>query len=650
MLFQEESPDLFGRFRFVGLCRLEYFLQFLMHIMRNYFSNALHALHRYSSKAGLIVAVTLGYAYTLPAQANSSVLRLTETQAVTLGETVQLPHQWTHDPAGMLGVVHYRLTFPKPTQSNALQAVYLPHINMAVKVQLNGQVIGDSGFDSEPMGRYFHTPILYSFSSNLYVEGNNTLDIEIKAYANRFGALSPVSIGEYSMLEPIFARDYFENHTLQVISTALSAIFVLLLIPVWWMRRKSMFAWFIGGSAAWSVSSLNVFLHDVPLPAALWEWIIHISVGLIPLCYGLFIFRLSDLSYPKLERFMLLASGVFIAFSTLFAGTAQFFFLTSLWHASLLIFGAFAIYRLFRFLVSKRDFSVFYIASALLLVCVLAVHDLVIQQLTAQQNGFWLNYAAPLLLTAMGLLMVRQFVTAVQTAESLNVSLESRVAAAQTALGASYAELRVLEMNRAALDERERIYRNLHDDVGAKLLGLVISAQRANQTREADMARSALQDLRDVVSRSSTSSILLADLMADWRAETNQRISSTQLNLQWNSSGLEVSTLMVNPEAALNLSRILREAISNVLRHAEASCITLAVRIEAEMLCLDIADDGVGLAENFKAHRGMESMRARAEALQGTLHLEEISPQGIALHLKVPVSSLAAIELPLVTH
>lgn len=627
--------------------RLEYFFQFTEPIMFIYFTRALYFFHRYASKAALLLGTLLVFAVVSSAQADSGVLRLTEAEAVMQGEVVQLPHQWTHDPAGMLGVVHYRLTFPKPTQSDALQAVYLSHINMAVKVQLNGQVIGDSGFDSQPMGRYFHTPILYSFSSNLYVEGNNTLEIDVKAYANRFGALSPVSIGEYSKLEPIFARDYFENHTLQVISTALSAIFVLLLVPVWWMRRKSMFAWFIGGSAAWSVSSLNVFLHDVPLPAALWEWIIHISVGLIPLCYGLFIFRLSDLSYPKLERFMLLASGVFIAFSTLFAGTAQFFFLTSLWHASLLLFGAFAIYRLFRFLVSKRDFSVFYIASALLLVCVLAVHDLVIQQLTAQQNGFWLNYAAPLLLTAMGLLMVRQFVTAVQTAESLNVSLESRVAAAQTALGASYAELRVLEMNRAAQDERERIYRNLHDDVGAKLLGLVISAQRSNQTREADLARSALQDLRDVVSRSSTSSILLADLIADWRAETNQRISTAQLKLQWNSSGLEDSTLMVNPEAALNLSRILREAISNVLRHANAACITLSVRIEADMLCLDIADDGRGLAENFKEHRGMESMRTRAEALKGSLHLEALAPQGIALHLKVPVPYLAAVDLPL---
>lgn len=615
-----------------------------------YFTSALRFFQHYASKAWWSLGAILAMVAASPVQANDGVLRLTEAQAVTQGETVQLPHQWTHDPAGMLGVVHYRLTFPKPAQSNALQAVYLPHINMAAKVQLNGQVIGDSGFDSQPMGRYFHTPILYSFSSNLYVEGSNTLEIDVRAYANRFGALSPVSIGEHAKLEPLFARDYFENHTLQVISTALSAIFVLLLIPVWWIRRKSMFAWFIGGSAAWSVSSLNVFLHEVPLPAALWEWIIHISVGLIPLCYSLFIFRLSDLSYPKLERFMLVASGIFITLSTFFAGTAQFFFLTSLWHASLLIFGAFAIYRLFRFLISKRDFSVFYIASALLLVCVLAVHDLVIQQLTAQQNGFWLNYAAPLLLTAMGLLMVRQFVTAVQTAESLNVSLESRVAAAQTALGASYAELRVLEMNRAAQDERERIYRNLHDDVGAKLLGLVISAQRSNQTREADLARSALQDLRDVVSRSSTSSILLADLIADWRAETNQRISAAQLTLQWNAAGLEDSSLMVNPEAALNLSRILREAISNILRHAAASCLTLSVRIEADMLCLDIADDGVGLAENFKAHRGMDSMRARAEALKGSLHIEEISPQGIALHLKVPVSSLAAIELPLVTH
>ncbi|TAJ80989.1 MAG: hypothetical protein EPO42_03395, partial [Gallionellaceae bacterium] len=85
----------------------------------------------------------------------------------------------------------------------------------------------------------------------------------------------------------------------------------------------------------------------------------------------------------------------------------------------------------------------------------------------------------------------------------------------------------------AQLAERERIYRDLHDDVGAKLLGLAISAQRSNQTQDADLARSALQDLRDVVSRSAHSASRLDNLLANMRAETAQRVQAAGVALDW---------------------------------------------------------------------------------------------------------------------
>ena len=593
----------------------------------------------------LLGSALIAFSSATYAHAVDEMLVLESAEAVTLGEQVQLPHNWTHDPEGMFGVVHYRLKFAKPINASELQALYLPHINMSVKARLNGQVIGQSGFDQQPTGRYFHTPIMYGYPSTLYVQGENVLDIEVRSYANRFGFLSPVSIGDYDQLEPIYANAYFENNTLQIVSTALSGIFVLLLIPVWWARRKSMFAWFIAGSLAWSISGLNVFLHEIPMPAAMWEWLIHISIGLVPLCYGLFIFRLTEQRYPRLENSLLVASALFIMASVFFAGKASFFTITSLWHASVLMFGAFAIYRLFRYLLGKRDFSVFYIASSLVLVCALAIHDLVIQQLSAQHTNFWLNYTAPLLLTAMGLLMVRQFVTAVQNAEELNISLETRVTEARAALQESYAELRILEMNRAVHNERERIYRNLHDDVGAKLLGLAISAQRANQTREAELARSALRDLREVVSRSNKISVELADLLADLRAETEQRVNAAAVDIQWQTDSKKLGSLLVSAEASLHLSRILREATSNALHHSSASRITVTVRFEEDMLNIDIADNGVGVAADFKANRGMESMMARAATLQGSLVLGGGESGGCVVHLSVPLSSLSVTEL-----
>lgn len=576
--------------------------------------------------------------FALPPHVMGEVMQFDHARALNLEQDVALPHVWTHDPKGMMGVVHYRVQFAKPEQAYELQAIYLSRVNMAVRVTLNGQEIGESGFYSDPLGRFFHTPILYAFPAASYVDGLNTLDVEVKAYANRFGSLSVIQLGTYTDLLPLFGQAYFEDHTLQIISTALSAIFVLFLLPVWWVRRESVVGWFIGGSLAWSVGSLNVFWHEIPIASGLWEWLIHMSVGMIPLCYSLFIFRLIGQSYPRVERFYLGLAALFIPLALLFVGSPEFFIVASLWHACVLLLGIFAIYRLFRFLLGKRDFSVFYIATALLIVCGLAIHDLVIQQFSEKPNSFWLNYAAPLLLTAMGLLMVRQFLSAVDTAETLNASLESRAAAAQVALEQSYAELRVLEMEHAVQSERERIYRNLHDDVGAKLLGLVISAQRANQTREAELARSALQDLREVVSRTANTSVSLINLVSDWRAEADQRISAAQLTLHWQAKVQAGEATNINPDAALNLSRILREAINNILRHAAARNISVNINNEAGWLTLEVADDGIGIPANFKSSRGMDSMQARARALNGTLHWRNLEPHGCALHLRIPIA------------
>jgi signal transduction histidine kinase len=192
----------------------------------------------------------------------------------------------------------------------------------------------------------------------------------------------------------------------------------------------------------------------------------------------------------------------------------------------------------------------------------------------------------------------------------------------------------------AQQEQRERIYNDLHDDVGAKLLGIALSAQLGNRQHEADVARSALQDLRDVVSRSAQPTTLLSDLLADLCAEAEQRIKDTPIELDWLFLEHEI-ILPVSADAALQLSRILREAISNVLRHADAKLITVRQRITADLFILEIADDGKGfLHTTIKPHRGMSGMTSRAEKLSAHLTWSAVIPHGCCVQLNVPLASL----------
>lgn len=236
-------------------------------------------------------------------------------------------------------------------------------------------------------------------------------------------------------------------------------------------------------------------------------------------------------------------------------------------------------------------------------------------------------------------IMVSIFIV-LRKSKQMNRKLEVQVAAAQQTLAASFDEQMALKISNAEAVERERIYRDLHDDVGSKLLGLAISAQRANLPREADLARSALQDLRDVVSRSAQFAVPLDDLLADLRAETEQRVHAAGVLFEWRFPAQE-SDLQVSADAALNLSRILREAVTNVLRHAGASHIEIVTRLTPDRFSLDVIDNGVGCpVADVKPHRGMTGMQGRAASLGGCLNWGAIEPNGCKVTLDVPLQGL----------
>jgi signal transduction histidine kinase len=171
--------------------------------------------------------------------------------------------------------------------------------------------------------------------------------------------------------------------------------------------------------------------------------------------------------------------------------------------------------------------------------------------------------------------------------------------------------MRELETEHAVANERERIYQDLHDDVGAKLLSLVYRAASAD---DANLARSALQDLREVVSRTGSDSYSVEALMADWRAECGQRLREAGIELDWRLSAPLAETHLTQPQA-LNIGRILREAVSNIIRHARASHVVLDLEVAGGRLHLSVRDDGIGCDEEpLHLGRGLLSMETRAQA------------------------------------
>ena len=221
----------------------------------------------------------------------------------------------------------------------------------------------------------------------------------------------------------------------------------------------------------------------------------------------------------------------------------------------------------------------------------------------------------------------------------LGVLLARRSAAAQV-LAACEARLRVVEAEsreQAASQERERIYSDLHDDLGAKLLSLVY---RAESPVQADLARAILQDLRDVVTRSRGTPGTLGDVLADIRGEAAQRLAAVGIGLSWDEAD-DLPDPMLDTGHALHLHRIVREAISNTIRHAQARHLRVRVRASAGELLLDLTDDGSGVPAAVLAGSGMRNMRTRAGELDGRIDWVPGTEGGAKVLLRMPLDASA---------
>jgi signal transduction histidine kinase len=197
-----------------------------------------------------------------------------------------------------------------------------------------------------------------------------------------------------------------------------------------------------------------------------------------------------------------------------------------------------------------------------------------------------------------------------------------------------------MERLRAVAEERERIYSDLHDDIGAKLLDLIYTADKPEQ---ADIARALLQDLRDVVTRSRGTPGTLTQVLGEIRAEAEDRLAAAEVELDWQQAA-ELPDPALDHGHALHLFRIVREALTNALRHARPRRIRIRAAAAAGMLTLDITDEGNAAAARTHGEggRGTASMQSRASELRGSIRWDAGTLGGTKVVLRVPLPDLPA--------
>jgi signal transduction histidine kinase len=215
----------------------------------------------------------------------------------------------------------------------------------------------------------------------------------------------------------------------------------------------------------------------------------------------------------------------------------------------------------------------------------------------------------------------------------------------------------VHEVELAALRERNRLAREMHDSLGHALVLIAIKIEAAQRLQAIDPDRAAAEweQTKELV-RSTMADLRnsIAGLRVPALEEQSFRQAMIELGseLQRNAR-VEVTTAVADAADTLDRSaqealyRVAQEALANVARHAQARRATVRLELHGDAAVLEVGDDGVGLAGQGQAfadrpyavngHYGITGMRERVEALGGTFSVGPRGGGGTVVRANVPL-------------
>jgi PAS domain S-box-containing protein len=202
-------------------------------------------------------------------------------------------------------------------------------------------------------------------------------------------------------------------------------------------------------------------------------------------------------------------------------------------------------------------------------------------------------------------------------------------------------------------DERTGIAREIHDQLGQALTALKMDLAWVARRATADtLTREVLQEklqatsamIDDVIGQVRRISAALRpgvlddlglDAALEWQGEEFERRTGISCSLESNVGDLHLDT-----DVSTAIFRIFQEALTNIVRHADASAIEVKLEKRAQELFFEVRDDGKGITEaaaRSPKALGLLGVRERARRLGGSVLIAAVAPRGTALTVTVPL-------------
>ncbi|MGB0881492.1 MAG: tetratricopeptide repeat-containing sensor histidine kinase [Vicingaceae bacterium] len=262
------------------------------------------------------------------------------------------------------------------------------------------------------------------------------------------------------------------------------------------------------------------------------------------------------------------------------------------------------------------------------------------QDYLAQQRNYMLF---ALLFVLFFILIISAFIYKQQKQKQLQLIAENRLKD----------EIAQVKIQNELHEERLRISRDLHDNIGSQLTFIISSVDNMKHLfKSADeklnnklsdvstFTRTTITQLRDTIWALNKDEISFDDLKARlYNYIENANLAQEQTKFEFNST--LSSSFQLNSIQGVSIYRIVQEAINNAMKYSAASTVSLSISEDETSVILLIKDDGIGFnMADIQLGNGLENMKSRAQSIGALFNIVSAPDNGTELVLTLPKTSL----------
>ncbi|MEP2990751.1 MAG: ATP-binding protein [Parasphingorhabdus sp.] len=564
----------------------------------------------------------------------------------------KLPALWLSDEARQVQEgdlsVRAKVRFDGQVFEKDTISIFTQNNRERISVSINGTSIFRNYTDDRHAMLGWNHPYLIPVSNSLLRPGANEIVIRAESGRNHSLGIGTIAVGAHNAL-----GSHFDNQYLLRIDAPKTLNWIMLLLSVfvfvmWMGRRQEMeLLWLSLTGLFWFTRNYHFFAETVPMEPLLFQQITYYSIYFAVAVTLAFCAEFLKLHRRKLIIITMLGIGVSLSLIRLLLTlTDRTDLISSL--LTIALFGFFLIILAHHTWKSRsaESWLLFILLSAASLT---GVHDIGRIPNIDWWNGAGFHfqpYIGFFLFLVFMLSLARRFLSALSLVEETNLHLEKSVNEATDALAASQQAQRQMEVERALEIERERLMREMHDGIGSSLMtALAVARRRKDPASTIATLQRALSDLKITVDSLAPIEGDVVTLLANLRHRMEQELAQAGITSIWQVEDCAPLEWM-DAGHSLHLLRLLQEAISNVLQHADARFLTLSCKSsvldDQAGVLISIIDDGIGFNPGERnSSKGLGFMNQRAAILNGKLTIADSESGGTAVNLwlaREPVS------------